>query len=87
VQRGLLGYEEVLALQNDPVLGCIAIKSENEAPWGRYMVAFDDCTQYLDDNKTKLGEDMCSSKSDCYSSSCDSGTMTCTPPSNYLGSL
>ena len=87
MQRGLLGYQEVLDLQNDPVLGCIAIKSNSKAFWGGYMASFDNCTQYLDDNKTKQGEDMCFSNSDCYSLSCDNGTQTCTPPSNYLGSL
>ncbi len=86
LQRGLLGYAEVLALQDDPALGCTAIQSGMKAAWGGYLDFFQNCQDYLDNNKTKQGDGACASNADCFTA-CDTATATCTSPSetDYFG--
>ena len=86
LQKGVLGYAEVLALQDDPALGCVAIQRGKKALWDGYLGFFQDCQNYLDSNKTKQGGDMCSSDADCFTT-CDNSTTTCSSPSDtdYFG--
>jgi hypothetical protein len=56
LQKGLLGYEEILALQKDPTQGCVAIQRSAKASWEAYMNFYQECQDLLDNSNTYSSE-------------------------------
>jgi hypothetical protein len=86
VQRALLGYGDMLNVQSDAALGCLAALrlQATEEIWNNYQGFMKKCINILEKNLTRDGGTECANDADCYTM-CNRETKTCDAYQEYIG--